>query len=149
MTQPSSQDVSTPASSQDVSTPASSPSSNSTAKESESPFTFVETKTESNGFHNTMELYAITDKFNLEAFRQFCKLNKSKASAEAFTYIVLFDDARNAAFPNSPFTAVYGLEEDKIKHIVAIFIYNRINGFCEMSVYDPNMWEGTAKTEKL
>ncbi len=96
-----------------------------------------------------MELYALTGKFDVEAFRQFCKAKKSKANSKALTYIVLFDEARNASFPNSPFTALYGIEEEKIKHIVAVFEYNRMNVFSELSVYEPNMWEGKAKKEKL
>jgi len=141
-----------PVNSQGGRTSTPSPSSNSPAianAETDSLFTFVKTKTESDGLRDTMELYALAGKFDLEAFRQFCKTKKSKANAKAFNYVVLFDNAINASFPNSPFTALYGIEEEKIKHIVAVFEYNRMNGFCEMRVYDPNMWEGKAKTEKL
>ena len=81
--------------------------------------------------------------------REFCIQKKRTATANAFTYLVLFDRQENAAFPNSPFTSLYGLEEDKIRHILAVFEYNRINGFSELRVYSPNMWEGTSETERL
>jgi hypothetical protein len=114
-----------------------------------SPFTFLQSKTEPDGDRNVMELYALSGKFDRLKFRELCKQKKSGATAEAFTYIVLFDKAANAAFPNSPFTAMFGLEEEKIKHIIAVFEYNKKNGFCEMTTYNPNMWEGKAKREKL
>lgn len=119
------------------------------ATETRSPFTFVDKKTESGGLQNEMELYALSGVWDLDAFRSLCRAKKASASAKAFTYIVLFDHKHNARFPNTPLTAMYGLEEDAMKHIIAVYEYNKINGFSEINYYNPNMWEGKANTEKL
>lgn len=114
-----------------------------------SAFTFVAKKTEATGLRNEMKLYALNKEFNAGDFRTFCATQKAEATAQAFTYVVLFDDAKNADFPDTPFTAMFGVEEGKMKHIIAVFEYNRMNGFCEMTTYDPNMWEGNPVIEKL
>lgn len=114
------------------------------------PFTYVGQKGEHEAYQNTMELYALDGlPFDLETLRQFCKAKKTTATAAGFTFLVVFDQSANAAFPASPFTAMYGLEEDKMKHIIAVYTYNRMNGFSELTSYTPNMWEGKPITEKL
>ena len=116
---------------------------------SSSSLIFIDRKTENDGLHDSMELYAVDGSFDPKEFRALCVEKKKNAKAKAFNYVVVFDQSINAKFPNSPFTAGFGIEEDKIRHIIAIFEYNKLNGFCEMRVYEPNMWEGKAVTEKL
>ena len=113
------------------------------------PYQFVANKTESNGHENSMELYACSGDIDIPNLREFCLERKRQSSAPAFNYLVVFDDRNNAAFPKSPFTAEYGLEEDVMKHIRAIYVYNRMNGFSEFRYYSENMWASKAMTESL
>lgn len=62
---------------------------------------------------------------------------------------MIFDSAENAKFPTSLFTAQFGADEDSLKHIRAIYEYNRVNGFSELNYYDSNMWSGHATRVKL
>lgn len=114
-----------------------------------SPFAFVARKTEQDGLSNRMDLYALDGPLEPEALRELCRETMGSTDAKAFTFVVVFDSAENAAFPNSPFTAEYGLEEDKMRHIVAMFTFNKVNGFNELVRYVPNMWEGKAIREKI
>lgn len=90
-----------------------------------------------------MILYAVKGKFDASDFSVLCTSLKSNPISSGINYIVVFDDAANAGFPKSPFSSLYGLEEDRIKHILAVYEYNAVNGFSESRVYEPNMWSGT------
>jgi len=75
---------------------------------------------------------------------EFCQSCRLQSNADMFYYAVIFDDSSNAGFPSDPFTAEFGLEESKLRHIRAIYVYNRVNGFSELRYYDTNAWEGRA-----
>lgn len=115
------------------------------------PFQFINTKTERNGRHNVMDLYAFSGTFNLAELRAFCRERKSKSPANDFYYVVIFDLAANAIFPMSPFTAEFGLEEEEEqkRHIRAIYLYNRQNGFSELRYYRSNAWDSAGTYEKI
>lgn len=112
------------------------------------PFKFLQTKAEQGG-RDVMELYAYAGKFDPAALKAFCLDRKSKSTAKAFYYAVIFDSAANAKFPSSPFTAEYGIEENTLKHIRAIYVYNRVNGFSELRYHDANIWDHSPTREKL
>lgn len=98
---------------------------------------------------NKMELYAVKGDFNKDDFRRLCKAKKAAFSSPTFLYIVVFDNPRNASFPNNPFTALYGMDENKMKHVLAVFEYNKRNGYCVMTTYSPNMWNGRPVEERF
>jgi hypothetical protein len=102
----------------------------------------VDAKTESDGLQDYMILYAVNGKFDTNDFNTLCLSLKSNPVSTGFNYIVVFDDATNAKFPNTPFTSLYGLEEDRLKHILAVYEFNSKNGYSESKVYDTNMWTG-------
>jgi len=93
---------------------------------------------------NVMQLFAQSGPLPESDLREFCRDCKRTSNAGMFYYAVIFDDASNAAFPSDPFSAEFGLEESKLLHIRAIYVYNRINGFSELRYYDTNAWEGRA-----
>ena len=111
------------------------------------PYKFLQTKSEQGG-RDVMELYAFSGKFDPAALKAFCLDRKAKSTARAFYYAVVFDSAANAKFPTSPFTAEYGIQENTLKHIRAIYCYNRVNGFSEVRYHDANIWDHTPKHEK-
>ena len=113
------------------------------------PYQFVTTKTETQGNRDVMDLYAFSDTFDVSNLKAFCKHQKQQSRAKVFYYVVIFDDPANATFPQSPFTAEYGIEEKSLRHIRAIYAYNRVNGFSEMRYYKTNAWDGTAVSERL
>jgi hypothetical protein len=119
-----------------------------TAKVQKSPYQFLRSKSEGPSGRDVMELFAFSGKFNQKALVEFCQRKKKDNKAKGFYYAVIFDNAANARFPSSPFTAQFGADEDSLKHIRAIYEFNRVNGFSELSYYDSNMWEGRATRVK-
>lgn len=109
------------------------------------PYTFIDTKTEKGGdYENSMELYTISDKPNIDTLKMFCAEKKESFSSGAFHYIVFFDSKDNASFPNNPFTAFYGIDEKPMKHIKAYYTYNKVNGYSKLNVYEKNSYESSA-----
>ena len=93
-----------------------------------------------------MDLYVYAENLNLDKLKALCKENKQKANSGKFYFLVVFDSQENAAFPVDPFTAAYGLEDAKLKHIKAIYTYNRLNDYSKLDYYDTNAWESVAKS---
>lgn len=89
-----------------------------------------------------MHLYALKTPFDADEFRLLCQYTKTNAKSGRFTYAVVFDDSIHAKFPDNPFTALFGMDESTMRHIIAIFVYNSANGFVEATTYDSNMWDG-------
>ena len=98
---------------------------------------------------NKMELFSPVSTLDLADLKILCANKKKEYLDGTFYYLVVFDSAKNAQFPNSPFTAVYGMEDKKMIHIVAMYSYNRANGFSELTSWDSNMWEGKPKKSKI
>ncbi len=112
------------------------------------PYKFVRSKAEGDN-KNVMRLFFYSGKFNQARLVEFCREQKRLSKAEAFLYVVIFDDAKNAGFPKYPFTAGFGDDEQRMRHVRAIYEHNRLNGFSELIIYDTNMWEGRPTTIKL
>ncbi|MEQ8786229.1 MAG: SHD1 domain-containing protein [Pirellulaceae bacterium] len=108
------------------------------------PYQFVDSKTEQSGYRNVMDLYAYAGVLDLSILKAFCADRKRSSRAPAFYYVVVFDDPKHAKFPSSPFTAAYGLEEDALRHIRAMYAYNKLNGHSQLTYYAPNAWDGKA-----
>lgn len=111
------------------------------------PYIHIDKKMEEG--NNTMELYTIQKTIDIDTLKMFCLDKKTKFSGGTFYYIVFFDSKENAVFPNNPFTAFYGMDEEPQKHIKAYYEYNSVNGFSELKVYDLNSWESKPKIIKL
>ena len=120
-----------------------------TAAQKKWPYEFLRSKTEQTAHKNVMHLYAFSGALDLAELKVFCRDRKQQSPAKTFYYVVIFDDAANAKFPTTPFTAEYGIEEDAQRHIRAIYVYNKLNGFSELRYYDTNAWEGIATYEKI
>jgi hypothetical protein len=110
--------------------------------------TRIDAKTELDGLRNHMVLYAVNGTFDADDFATICRAIKSDPVSSGFNYAIVFDDSSNAAFPNTPFTSMYGLEDDRMSHILATYEYNAANRFSESRVYDPNMWSGKPTVTK-
>ena len=113
------------------------------------PYQFVKSKTEQTAHKNAMDLYAFSGALDPADLKAFCRERKQLSPAKVFYYVVIFDNPGNAKFPSSPFTAEYGIEQDALKHIRAIYVYNKLNGFSELRYYDRNAWESKAKYEEI
>lgn len=103
------------------------------------PFEYVDSKTEPSG-ENKMDLYAYSEKFNIDSLKLFCKQQKEKFTSGTFYYLVIFDAKENASFPNNPMTAFYGIDEKPQKHIRAYYTYNRLNGYSKLNIFEKNLW---------
>lgn len=104
------------------------------------PYEYIDSKSESNG-KNKMDLYAYSEKFDIDSLQLFCKQQKKKFTDGTFYYLVIFDSKENASFPNNPMTAFYGMDEEPLRHIRAYFKYNRQNGYSKLTIYEGNAWE--------
>lgn len=113
------------------------------------PYLFVETKTEQSGHRNVMDIYAFDGDIDPTDLKAFCQERKEKSPAKVFYYVVIFDKASNAKFPSTPFTAGYGDDEGAMKHIRAIYCYNKLNGFSEVRHHSQNIWEHISTLEKI
>jgi hypothetical protein len=113
------------------------------------PYEFISSKSERTGYYNVMDLYAFSCEFDAHNLRAFCRNRLEESDAEAFYYVVVFDEADNAGFPSYPLTAGFSQDEKLAKHIRAICEFNKVNGFAELRHYDDNLWESVSKVENL
>jgi hypothetical protein len=97
-------------------------------------------------FTNTMELYYLTDELNIDNLKAFCTSKKNSFKTEGFLYVVFFDDAQKANFPTTPFTAGYALDDDLMKHIKAMYIFNPVNNYSKLEYYNLNMYESVMQS---
>jgi hypothetical protein len=113
-------------------------------------FEFIDKKFESAGMYtNRMDLYFPTRNFDPGNLDELCRLNRKTTEVTGFYYLVVFDKKENAVFPNSPLSALYGIDEEQQKHIIAVYISNMNNNYSKVSTYVPNMWDGKAKTYEV
>lgn len=113
-------------------------------------FGFVESKVEQKGDNlNTMELYNIVDKYDLTELQKLCLYKKESFKGGTFFFIVIFDKKENAAFPSTPFTAAFGTDDEIMKHIKALYTYNKVNGYSVLATYDKNMLQSLIKEIKI
>jgi hypothetical protein len=110
------------------------------------PYEFIGSKTDGK---NVMELYVYSEDFDAEKLKAFCQERKQQSPAKVFYYVVVFDKAASARFPSSPLTAEYGIDEDALRHIRAMYVFNRLNGFSELRRYARNAWESVATRESI
>lgn len=119
------------------------------SEKSDWPYEFVSSNSEQTGYRNVMDLYAFSGELDVQNLRAFCHDRYQRSDAEAFYYVVVFDEAANAGFPSYPLTAGFSLDENLAKHVRAICEFNKVNGFSELRHYDENLWESPAKIEDL
>jgi hypothetical protein len=113
-------------------------------------FLKIDSKYESTkGGANRIDLYTPQDRPTPGSLEDLCKSQKKDVAVVGFYYLVVFDQRENAVFPNNPFTSLYGVDEEPQKHIIAIFTYNTVNGFSQLSTYKPNMWNGKPVTYEI
>ena len=115
------------------------------------PYEYVNSKTESKGYnYNIMYLYAYSGELNVDTLKMFIMDHMTdKMSDHDWSHMVIFDSKENAQFPTSPFTAMYGNEEEKEKHVRAYYTFNKNNGFSELTVYELNKTESVAQSYKV
>jgi hypothetical protein len=114
------------------------------------PFKLINSKTETAGaYTDQMDIYVPVGDINKEMLVKLCGAQKETGKEGKFYYLVVFDRIESVTFPNSPFTALYGIEEEPQKHILALYEYNRLNGFSRLTFYSKNMWEGKPVTVEI
>jgi hypothetical protein len=122
----------------------------SAPKEEVYPFKLINSKTETVGTNtDRMDIYVPVDDINKEMLVKLCGAQKELLKEGTFYYLVVFDRSESVTFPNNPFTALYGIEEEPQKHILALYEYNRLNDFSQLTFYSKNMWEGKPVTVEI
>ena len=116
----------------------------------EYPYTLIDYKEETTGGNtNTMEHLTSTGELNLDTLKLYCIDRKKQMNSGLFNYLVFFDSKDNAVFPNTPFTAEYGMDEEPQKHIQAIYTYNTVNGYSQLTFYENNRWDSSPQTFEI
>lgn len=119
-------------------------------KSTSQQYKFIDSKTEKSGkIESVMDLYSFSEEINLDDLKNFLKEKKDSFKGGDFYYLVIFNDSINAKFPDSPFSSQYGIEEEKQKNIKAIYKYNKLNGYSELTYYKENMWESEPNTAEI
>src|SRR5262245_18221268 len=113
------------------------------------PYRFVQSSTEPFGHQNVMDLYAHAGPLDPDQLKAFCRERKAKSPAEVFYFAVVFDDAKNARFPTTPVTALFGGDEAALKHVRAVYAFNKANGLSELTWYERNAWDSPPMVEKV
>lgn len=120
------------------------------APEKQFPYKFLKTKTEFFADRtNIMDLYSFAGDLDPDTLKEFCLNQKKKNTAKDFYFLVIFDNPGNAKFPDNPFTAEYGSDEESLKSIRAIYGCNRSNDFSELKYHKDNIWENAPKREYI
>lgn len=109
------------------------------------PYTFHKRKSE--GKH-VMELYVRKEPHDRDALRQLCRDKKKEKPADGIYLLVVFDTKDDATFPTDPITAEFGIEEQPLRHIRAIYVYNHANGYSHLRYSETNLWDGEVKTSE-
>ena len=100
---------------------------------------------------DAIEAYAVTklSDTTFQDFRKLCIHRKSDSNVSGFHNIILFDKTENATFGPQPFLEFTALEESYLNRVLAIYGYNKSNGFSELQWASPNLWEGKPNRERL
>jgi hypothetical protein len=86
-----------------------------------------------------MDLYYAEGNLKIDSLRMLCQELKGDYEG-TFYFLVVFDDRQYATFPNHPFTALYN-DEPRLKHIKAIYQFNKFNGYSQLFIYPINALE--------
>lgn len=112
---------------------------------------FIKAKAEKAGnYINLMGLHYEPKKIHIEELKELCRNARTfMEDGCMFYYLVVFDSEESAVFPETPFTAMFGAEEEPRKHIKAIYCYNRMNGYSALQMFEKNAWESVAVEYKI
>lgn len=111
------------------------------------PYKYIQSKSETVGRNqNHMDLYVWSGAMNLDTLKMLCMEKKAMFEEGSFYYLAVFDSTTNVTFPTQPFTAEFGLDEEAQRHIRALYMYNRQNGYSKLDYYETNRWESVAQT---
>jgi hypothetical protein len=105
------------------------------------PYQFIDTKRETFGQNNIMDLYHYDGELKESEMIAFCNEKKSSSTAKSYYSIVIFDKKENADFPINPISAEFGLEDDRLKHIRMIYRFLRLNGHSSITYHPINIFQ--------
>lgn len=91
-----------------------------------------------------IQLFLLDDTVDLNELVLFCKeVKQQKLHGAMFHVFVFFDNENYAEFPKNPITAGYTPdgESEVMKHIKAVYMYNQVNQYSKLSLYDKNALE--------
>lgn len=108
------------------------------------PYRYLRSKREDK---HQMDLYVRSGELDVDKLRALCREKKGNNSAEVFYLLVVFDAEDTARFPNNPLTAEFSDERD-LRHIKAIYVHNKKNGFSELRYHNGGLWDTKPTREK-
>ena len=76
----------------------------------------------------------------------FCETFREKEARDGFTYLVVFDAKENAAYPQNPYTALYGVDFDIMEHIRFYYECNKGNGYSRLTFVKDRPPSGAANS---
>jgi hypothetical protein len=90
---------------------------------------------------NRVELYAFDGELTESEIREFCTEKKKNNTTPKYFVCVVFDKQANVKRSTTPLTAIYGNQDDCMKHIRMIYFLNTYNGSSEVRWHPENVFE--------
>ena len=118
----------------------------------DTPFISIDQKTE-DGDRVEFATYENVNGYpDWNKLKAFCLAKKDTWDGRFYALIVI-DDKKYAIYPSGFASALYNVMDDKevaiMKHVKAVYSYNAVNGFSELTTYETNMFEGKSYNEKI
>lgn len=98
---------------------------------------------------NKTEIYAFDGELTEGEIRQFCESKKQQNTSFLSYACVVFDKKENVKRSTSPVTALYGTQDDCLRHIRVMFTTNTANQIGEVVWSPENIFEHAMKTIRL
>jgi hypothetical protein len=98
---------------------------------------------------NKTEIYAFDGELTEAEIRQFCESKRQQNTSFLWYACVVFDKKENAKRSTTPVTALYGNQDDCLRHIRVMFTTNTANQFSEVVWHPENIFEHAMKNIRL
>lgn len=94
---------------------------------------------------NYMQLFVAIGEFDDSQLKALVAKHRS-GKGKMMEAIVVFDDRSACKFPSNPYTAHFGIEEEPLKHIIAV--WENLGGNESLARFEPNEWTGKRRSIK-
>ena len=108
-----------------------------------------ELKKQGQTFTNKTEIFAFDGELTEAEIRQFCKAKKRENESFLWYACVVFDKKESVKRSTSPVTALYGNQDECLRHIRVMFTTNSANEIGEVVWHPENIFEHAMKTIRL
>jgi hypothetical protein len=96
-------------------------------------FNFISSREDPKTPGDWMHIYSTPNRLtDRQQVIDFCKAFRDKSAGKHGSFLVVFDDPKNAVYPHYPYTALY-TDLEVFGHIRFYYVYNRESGFSQLT----------------